>query len=60
MGLSNKSPKLEITPARALSDGGEILKIGLVRQPRIQTKSLFGFGYLQPFHNDDLGTAVRS
>ena len=31
-GLSNKSPKIKITPARACSDGGEIVKIGLVRQ----------------------------
>lgn len=32
MGLSNKSSKMEITPARCTSDGGEIVEIGLVRQ----------------------------
>ena len=34
LGLSNKSPKMKITPARACSDGGEIVKFGLVRQPQ--------------------------
>ena len=31
--LYDKSPKLKITPIRACSDGGEIVKIGLARQP---------------------------
>lgn len=32
MGLSNKSQKMKITPARCTYGGGEIVKIGLVRQ----------------------------
>lgn len=31
--LSEKSPILKITPVRVCADGGEIIKIGLVRQP---------------------------
>ena len=39
MGLSNKSPELKITPVRTLSDGGEMLKSGLVGQPRFLSQN---------------------
>nr|DAL81621.1 MAG TPA: hypothetical protein [Caudoviricetes sp.] len=43
MGLSNKSPKMKITPVRACSDRGEIVNFRLVRQPHFCCLSLIDF-----------------
>jgi len=54
-GLSNRSPKWKITPAGMNSGRGEIVKIGLVRQPR---ERFIGGGFDIRYHRRPLETAV--